>query len=211
MQESSRGDCTPILALFDIAPDIRHDSPFSSRSRRQFPSADDDAGDSSLALHRTLTFSSESEESYGLPLLSKIVSDLQVQEEGVLIVPIAITRPKSGMTPTFEEGPDKSDSTQGSRKFSSRPSVASSNSSASKLAAPGDPQLMLRCLEAGAVDVVLGQLDQSRVLSLNSHTYRAYKVAKRRQSSFLSNRQMRRQSWVGMDEIKPYAYLRESM
>ena len=210
MQESSRGDCTPILALFDIAPDIRHDSPFSSRGRRQFSSTEDDGGEFS-SLHRTLTFSSESEESYGLPLLSKIVSDLQIQEEGVLIVPIAITRTKTGMTPTFEEGPEKADSPQGSGKSSSRPSLASSTSSTSKQPAPGDPQLMLRCLEAGAVDVVLGQLDHTRVLSLNSHTYRAYKVAKGRQSSFLSMQRTRRQSWVGMDETKPYAYLREAM
>ena len=200
MQEASREDCTPILALFDIAPDVRHDYPSTVRNRRQESVSEEDA-EGLHPLHRAYTFTSESDESYGLQLLSRLASDLQVQEDGQIIIPIAITRAR----------PDQASPDDSSSKKSSRPSIASSTSASVRGTDPVESQLMLKCLDAGAVDVVFNRLDHSRVLSFSSHAYRSYKAAKRTQLNFLTNKKTRRQSWVGIEEGKPYEYLREAM
>ena len=75
-----------------------------------------------------------------------------------------------------------------------------------------DPQLMLQCLDAGALDVVKSPLDKAGIMGLTVHAYRIYKNAKKEQAAFMavSNRG-RKQSWVGVDEKQPYEYLREAM
>lgn len=171
------------------------------------------------ALHRAFTFTSESDESYGLQLLSRIASDLQVADYGKLIIPIAITRSKNGTDSLLEthteEGNEPDDFLKpADRALSSgsRPlSLTSSQQRRLGSRDSQDAQLLLKCIDAGAVDVVIDHLDQTRVLSLVGHSYKAWKTAKKADSSFLSAKKMRRQSWVGMDDQKPYAYLRESM
>ena len=74
-----------------------------------------------------------------------------------------------------------------------------------------DPQLMLQCLDAGALDVVKAPLDKAAIMGLTVHAYRIYKSAKAEQSHYLSKARGRKQSWVGVDDEKPYAYLREAM
>ena len=134
-----------------------------------------------------MTFSSESDESYGLQLLSRIAADLQVEEGTKLIIPVAIVQPK--------------------RKDSHAPDDS--------IPATGviDPQTMLNCLEAGALDVVQSPLDKAGILGLTVHAYRIYKTAKKEQAGFLAQaRGRRKQSWVGVEEEeKPYAYMREAM
>src|SRR5947207_5925268 len=101
-------------------------------------------------LRRQITFSSESDESYGLQLLSRIASDLQVEDGVKLIIPVAIVQPKrrdsdsppehSGPSPTFDWG------------------SVSTAASAEDQSAIIDSQMMLNCLEAGALDVVQSPL-----------------------------------------------------
>ena len=75
-----------------------------------------------------------------------------------------------------------------------------------------DAQLMLQCLDAGALDVVKSPLDKAGIMGLTVHAYRIYKNAKKEQGGFMAMaRRSRKQSWVGMEEEKPYAYLREAM
>ena len=75
-----------------------------------------------------------------------------------------------------------------------------------------DAQLMLQCLDAGALDVVKSPLNKAGIMGLTVHAYRIYKNAMKEQSGFMGmTRKSRKQSWVGMEEEKPYAYLREAM
>lgn len=207
LSESVVSECSPILALIDIPPETRHDlSPGSgSRIRKQLSMSPQLGSESPPmpTLQRSFTFTSESDESYGLQLLARIVSDLQVQENGGLVIPIAVTRTTVAETPSDGALESISEYPFGRRK--------STISVASRRPALGEPQLMVKCVDAGAVDVVIQQLDSSRVISLLGHAYKAYKTARKAQSRFMSAKKSRRHSWVGMEEQKPYAYLRESM
>lgn len=68
----------------------------------------------------------------------------------------------------------------------------------------------VRYLDAGAADVVTSPLSKDQVHGLAVHAYRAYKEVIREDSRFLAKRG-RKISWVGVDEAKPFAYLREAM
>jgi 3',5'-cyclic-nucleotide phosphodiesterase len=43
------------------------------------------------------------------------------------------------------------------------------------------------------------------------HAYRLQKEFAREEASFLTSKRNRKLSWVGVDDAKPYAYLREAM
>ncbi|KIX97054.1 uncharacterized protein Z520_07168 [Fonsecaea multimorphosa CBS 102226] len=179
-------DCTPILACFDVGSESKHEH--TKARPRFFPSSDSPLPSPSL-LRKEITFSSESDESYGLQLLSRIASDLQVDEGVKLIIPVAIVQPKRN---------DPQD-----QAVDVEPQPESDII---------DAQLMLQCLDAGALDVVKSPLDKAGIMGLTVHAYRIYKNAKKEQAGFMAMaRRNRKQSWVGMEEEKPYAYLREAM
>ncbi|KZF25115.1 HD-domain/PDEase-like protein [Xylona heveae TC161] len=70
---------------------------------------------------------------------------------------------------------------------------------------------MLQCLETGAVDVISSPFSKDRIAALAVHAYRVHKELSKQQTGFLPTRRGRKRSWVGVDEEKPYAYLREAM
>ncbi|PGH19210.1 hypothetical protein AJ80_04181 [Polytolypa hystricis UAMH7299] len=182
LSELSGSDCIPTFAFIDIqrngfsgARIRRSTTPTGTRPGLSPPSR--------AAARRSLTFFSQSEESYGLQLLSKVSADLQVREEPHLIVPIAVVR---SLEETYAS-------------FSPAEAIAS------------DMKQISMCLDAGAVDVLVSPLDASRVNGLCVHAYRTQKAALRDQSRFLATRKMRKQSWVGADDQQPFSYLREAM
>ena len=210
LHDQVKPDCTPIIACFDVGRESRHglkpDHYFRARPRAAYPS-DPDGPPSPYALRREITFSSESDESYGLQLLSRIASDLQVDEGAQLIIPVAIVKPKrrdsydhtmDQLRPvTIARAPYGSDAE--SARFDDQSDII-------------DPPLMLQCLEAGALDVVRSPLDRAGIMGLTVHAFRVYKTAKKDQAGFLAAaRRGRKQSWVGVEEERPYAYLREAM
>lgn len=210
LHDQVKPECTPIIACFDIGPESRHglrpDSYFRSRPRPSEASDLDSPLPSPLALRREITFSSESDESYGLQLLSRIASDLQVDEGVQLIIPVAIVKPrrKDSYDHTMElvrpgsiaRAPYGSEAEP--VRLEEQPDII-------------DPALMLQCLEAGALDVVKSPLDKAGIMGLTVHAFRVYKSAMKEQASFMAIRRGRKQSWVGVEEEKPYAYLREAM
>ncbi|EXJ85380.1 3',5'-cyclic-nucleotide phosphodiesterase [Capronia coronata CBS 617.96] len=186
LHEQVKLDCTPILACFDVGSESKHE--YLRSNARFSPSADSPLPSPGL-LRREITFSSESDESYGLQLLSRIASDLQVDEGVKLIIPVAIVLGMRFGPESESEGDALDDSSD-----------------------IIDAQLMLQCLDAGALDVVRSPLDKAGIMGLTVHAYRIYKDAKKEQTGFMAMaRRMRKQSWVGMEEEKPYAYLREAM
>ncbi|KAL9063084.1 MAG: hypothetical protein Q9157_008434 [Trypethelium eluteriae] len=74
-----------------------------------------------------------------------------------------------------------------------------------------DPIRIIRYLDAGAVDVLTSPISRDRIQSLTAHAYRTYREHGANESGFLMEKRRRKLSWVGVDETKPYAYLRESM
>ena len=69
----------------------------------------------------------------------------------------------------------------------------------------------MRYLDNGAVDVLTSPLLHERLPSLAIHAYRAHKDASKEQRALLEMKRGRKRSWVGIDDQKPYAYLREAM
>ncbi|OAL34352.1 hypothetical protein AYO20_06405 [Fonsecaea nubica] len=197
-------DCTPILACFDVGSESKHEH--TKARPRFFPSSDSPLPSPSL-LRKEITFSSESDESYGLQLLSRIASDLQVDEGVKLIIPVAIVQPKRN------DSHDQALETEPQPEVSRAPFGPESKPVAIEDKSDIiDAQLMLQCLDAGALDVVKSPLDKAGIMGLTVHAYRIYKNAKKEQAGFMAMaRRNRKQSWVGMEEEKPYAYLREAM
>lgn len=203
LHDQVKDQCTPIIALFDVGSEGRPDH--YSRSRTRFATSAESPSPSPVTLRRQITFSSESDESYGLQLLSRIAADLQVDEGMKLIIPVAIVQPKRKHSETISEG-----------SFAEGADVRgseSTSSSADDQSSIIDTKMMMACLEAGALDVVQSPLDKAGIMGLTVHAYRIFKTAKKEQLSFLAQtRGRRKQSWVGMDEEeKPYAYMREAM
>jgi 3',5'-cyclic-nucleotide phosphodiesterase len=201
-------DCTPILAVFDVDSDSKHDH-LSRLGSQKSKTLSADSQSPRAMLQRQLTFSSEADESYGLQLLSRITSDLQVDEGVKLVIPVALVRMKrkdstaTPITPIRHSHPGNN--AHLSPTFEDKP-------------APVDTPMMLQCLDAGALDVVPSPLNNEKIMGLTVHAYRIYKTAKKEQSAFLASAskfvaaaRRRKQSWVGIDEEKPYAYLREAM
>lgn len=153
----------------------------------------DTAPPSPGSIHRTFTFSTQSDEARGLSLLSGVSNDIQAQEGPNLIIPIAILR-----LPT--------------------PDVSSDNAASGPTSQPQfqgpltvEHKQIARCLDAGAVDVLTTPLERSRIQGLVVHAYRTRKTAQREMTRFLARRKQRKLSWVGVHDEQPYSYLREAM
>jgi 3',5'-cyclic-nucleotide phosphodiesterase len=203
LHDSVKLDCTPIIALFDVGSENRNDH--YTRHRPRFATSAESPAPSPHILRRQITFSSESDESYGLQLLSRIASDLQVEEGVKLIIPVAVVQPKR----KDSDSPSERSAPTSSLARGSESTIASNEDQSAII----DSHMMLNCLEAGALDVVQSPLDKAGILGLTVHAYRIYKTAKKEQAGFLAQaRGRRKQSWVGVeDEEKPYAYMREAM
>ena len=171
------------------------------------PVSSDSPPPSPVMLRREITFSSESDESYGLQLLSRIAADLQVDEALQLIIPVAIVQPKR--KDSYDAALEKNPANSISRApYGSETEPVWLEDRSNFV----EPTLMLQCLEAGAVDVVKSPLDKAGIMGLTVHAYRIYKNAKKDQASFMAAaRKNRKASWVGVEEEQPYAYLREAM
>jgi len=201
IHDKVRLDCTPILACFDVGSQKNHE--VSARSRLRLAHDSHSPPPTPNLLKRELTFSSEADESYGLQLISRIASDLQVEEGVKLIIPVAVLQPQRK---------DSDDDAVHHTELAREPYGSATRPA--KLADTSDiidPHLMLQCLDAGALDVVKGPLDKAAIMGLTVHAYRIYKSAKAEQSHYLSKARGRKQSWVGVDDEQPYSYLRENM
>ncbi|KPI42752.1 3',5'-cyclic-nucleotide phosphodiesterase regA [Cyphellophora attinorum] len=211
LHDQVAADSTPIIACFDIGDEYRQRNRNKAKGQQQLPTAvavsSDSPPPSPVMLRREITFSSESDESYGLQLLSRIASDLQVDESVQLIIPVAIVQPKR--KDSYDAALEKNPANSISRApYGSETEPVSLEDQSDFV----EPTLMLQCLEAGAMDVVKSPLDKAGIMGLTVHAYRIYKNAKKEQATFMAAaRKTRKASWVGVEEEKPYAYLREAM
>lgn len=134
----------------------------------------------------------EPDDLYGMHLLLYLSSEIQHERISKLIVPVVV---HSGLNLTeyfgSHDGPPATPGAHGSHMLT-------------------NPARMIRYLDAGAVDVLTSPLSKERVHGLAVHAYRVNKEVMRQNASFLSRRN-RKLSWVGVEEERPFAYLREAM
>ncbi|RDH28255.1 high affinity cAMP phosphodiesterase [Aspergillus welwitschiae] len=185
ISDGAQSRCTPIFVFFDI--DIHGEEAALQRRRASRGSWPDVSPPSPASLRRGFTFTSQWEGAYDLKLLSGLSADIQVQDGPNVIVPVAVLRPPFA-DPTSASPADQ-------------PRIPSFP----------DPQHISKCLDAGAVDVLVTPLDSCRAQALVVQAYRTRKTALREQSRFLSRKKLRKHSWVGVNDEQPYAYLREAM
>lgn len=134
---------------------------------------------------------------YGLNLLQKLITEAHLRNMTKLIVPIPIiSRPPHEQLSAVSQR-----MTDGTQEFT----LGSSEG----LAANRD--IIRKCLDLGAVDVIISPLNSKCIATLEICAYRAHREAAREQQALLGIKRGRQRSWVGVNEEKPFAYLREAM
>jgi CheY-like chemotaxis protein len=137
----------------------------------------------------TRTDISDPDDIYGMHLLMHISSEIQSKNFSKLVIPVVIL---SGSDRDWALNTLPVPNVHGSQVLT-------------------DTVRLVRYLDAGAVDVLSSPLSRDSAHGLAVHAYRVHKEVSREESGFLAAKKNRKLSWVGVNEAKPYAYLREAM
>lgn len=191
LNESIGADLKPALVILETFVDADIEGHDLRRASREL------ATPSPTSQRPEWLLAPEPDDLYSFALLQHISAEVSFQKLSRLVVPIAMIQYR-------ESGfPMRHTITGGARP---RPS-----SKTTEAFAPVESSRMLKCLNAGAIDVLTCPLQKDRVNGLAAHAYRAHIEATRDQTAFLPTKRLRKRSWVGVDDEKPFAYLRESM
>ncbi|TQS35632.1 hypothetical protein Golomagni_03943 [Golovinomyces magnicellulatus] len=208
--EINRGsavDLVPTVVLIDIP---KEDQP-QNKSWNELRSCNP----SSLATvqenqqNESLQDDSEIEDIYGLELLKHIVSDIEYRNLSNLTVPVAIIE-----APNICLRNTKSKISAPSQPIyhKSLPGISSVQKVGRSISVSSIDQVQLmKSLDTGAVDVLISPLSEDRLSSLVIHAYRAHHNALKEHRALVERRRNRKGSWLGVNNQKPYAYLREAM
>lgn len=199
----------PTLVILEASPEIENDNGTCTNFLRP----------SSNSLHinkrkEPRLSSPESGELYGMALLQQICAEISTSKLSKLVIPIV-------MIPTIHnnihnaKGDRRSVSTRPYHMSSAgglnRISTASNHRETNTSSAMVTPQQVMHCMDAGALDVLLSPLQPNRLDSLVTLGYRAHKEASRDRAALIAKARLRKRSWVGFEDKRPYAYLREEM
>lgn len=143
---------------------------------------------------------------YGLTLLQYISNEVFVTSVSKLVVPVAMIH-HSNLASTFTI-PSSRPSSGGLPISESQKSGPRSNAGKKAWV---DPQQIQQCVDIGAIDVLTSPLQVDRLHSLSIPAYRAHKEALKERANFLTQKRIRKRSWLGNTDNKPHAYLREAM
>lgn len=124
---------------------------------------------------------------YGLTLLQRLITEAHLRSISKLVVPIPII----SYPETREQMTDGT----------TEPLPAQ----------PVSRKLIRRCLDLGAVDVIISPLGPKCIATLEICAYKAHRDAARDQQAMMEITKGRKRSWVGVNDQKPFAYLREAM
>lgn len=127
---------------------------------------------------------------YGLHLLRHLCSSIQQRTLSQLIVPIPVLGTSEAMQQDLQGEPSLH---------------------ALAHCATSDAARMAQYLDMGAADVLNSPFTSERVSGLPVHAYRALKDLSREETSNILTKRNRKLSWIGVDEDRPFAYLREAM
>jgi len=131
----------------------------------------------------------EPDDIYGMHLLTHISSEIASKNMSRLVIPVVLL---SGLDREWSSNSLPSPSLHGSQVLT-------------------DTVRLVRYLDAGATDALSSPLSKDSVHGLVIHAYRVHKEVAREEASFLTTKRNRKLSWVGVNDQKPYAYLREAM
>ncbi|OCL04925.1 HD-domain/PDEase-like protein [Glonium stellatum] len=178
----STPDSIPTIVLIDVPYDEEQRLKRLSREPRT---------PSPTSTRNTKVDTNEPEDIYGMHLLQHVSSEIQSRNLSKLVVPVVVL---SGLDREWASSNLPSPSVHGSQVLT-------------------DTVRLVRYLDAGAVDVLSSPLSKDHVHGLAVHAYRIHKEVSREELGFLTNKRNRKLSWVGVgvDDTKPYAYLREAM
>lgn len=193
MNSSSLVDLIPSLVLIDIPCDDDYDESEHSPDSPTF------------ADFKQSTKDWSEHDRYGIDLLQWIASEIQYQGLSKLIVPIAILSKSSNKSSHGHSMIQNATSNPNQHK--KRPSGPSRTPSTLQF----NQRKFLQYLDIGAADVLASPLSPMRLPSLASHAYQAHKEVAKEQKALMELKRGRKRSWVGLDDQKPYAYLREAM
>lgn len=179
---------SPTIVLFDTPHDDRLREQATVTSRSPSPTSESPS-------HTEIR--APDEELYGLNLLQKINTEAHLRNISKLVVPIPIISHASDETWDRTGG----HLTDGALEHPPE--------SLTSLAA--NREIIRRCLDLGAADVIISPLSSNCIATLEICAYRAHRDAAKEQKILLDMKRGRQRSWVGVNEEKPFAYLRESM
>ncbi|KAH7361035.1 hypothetical protein BKA65DRAFT_197273 [Rhexocercosporidium sp. MPI-PUGE-AT-0058] len=198
LNQSSIVELIPTLVLIDIP----YEDQLPERPSRELRTPSPSSQQQLDGLHEDLI----DHEAYGLNLLQWIASEIQYQSLSRLVVPVAVVAiPEQSSLLVTSRGRTNSRS-EGQLSYTSFPSKKRGG-----LVTPLDQIRTVKYLDVGAVDVLTSPLLKERLPSLAIHAYRAHKDASKEQRALMEMKRGRKRSWVGVDDQKPYAYLREAM
>ncbi|KAL7918894.1 hypothetical protein ACQKWADRAFT_216755 [Trichoderma austrokoningii] len=176
-------DMTPAIVLLDTP----HDEwiPESYSSQNASSSTDPNLVNRDAEIH------TPDENLYGLALLQRLITEAHLRSISKLVVPI----------PVISYPASREQMTDGTAELLS---TAAGTLAASR-------KLIRRCLDLGAVDVIVAPLGPKCIATLEICAYKAHRDAARDQQAMMEITKGRKRSWVGINDQKPYAYLREAM
>jgi hypothetical protein len=181
LHQASKSPC-PTVLLIDV--------PYDEEQRRKRVSREPRTPSPTSFRTRPKTNESfEFADIYGVPFLTHISAEIQARNLSRMIVPVVVL---SGFEREWASLSLPSPSVHGSQVLS-------------------DSFRLTRYLDNGAVDVLTSPISRDSVQGLAVHAYRIYKEVSSSEAAFMAQKRNRKLSWVGVDESKPYAYLREAM
>ena len=149
----------------------------------------------------------------GIALLQHIASEKKSAKLSKLVVPVAMIHHHKAPLSTSgrAQGGRLSRPSSGGLDKASKSSYAGHKDSGAIGSRAMEPHKMFRCLEAGATDVLLSPLSEARLSSLPLHAYSAHMEITKERTALHAAKRLRKRSWVGFDDKRPHAYLREQM
>lgn len=193
LQKIQAKDSAPTIVLIDIPYDEeQHQQHLKRKSREpRTPSPTSTRSRPTTNEHLEIGGADGADGSviYGMNLLTHITAEIQARTMSKLVIPVVVL---SGFEREWASSNLPSPSVHGSQVLS-------------------DTVRLTRYLDAGAVDVLTSPLSRDHAQGLAVHAYRTYKEVGASEAAFLAQKRNRKLSWVGVDDTKPYAYLREAM
>ena len=187
--EARRHQGVPVVVFLDIDPKID----FGNRLSRDVPRSQAAGG---------LIADDELQEYYGVTLLKHLATEAHQDGIAKLVIPIAVIR--NGKRLSVRNSSD-------SFSVVNLCDSLRANVQASTSFQLVDTPLLMKCLDAGATDAFNSPLTADRLQQIIVAAYKAHLQHAKTKPDRLDLKRMRKRSWVGVEEERPYAYLRESM
>ena len=196
--ERERNDHRPLLVVVGTC----------SEDTLEHAASESEAGEASWA--------SISTQYDGNTLIRHLSSQVSSSNLSKRVVPLAMVYDHPSLTqaaPTTGVVPKKASSRPSSGMFTSqsRKNSTPTDQRISSKAITAETNSMARYIDLGAVEVLPSPLPKDRLTSLVAHAYRAHNESLREHADHLRKRKARKLSWLGNNDERPYAYLREKM